>query len=591
MKPKVFLLVTIPTHLRVLMETADLLSASGRYEPVMLYHPSAVFDHNHALCQQAPHDAFLWTGRHFVSKAQYLAGSTPADSLTPGVPQGRGLSRWLPNRGLYTRWSKAIPILPTPEKLIYRLYRVIGAVTAIVRFFAGAYAIAMAVVISLMRPFTAGRQEQGRSRHSWLQRLLLRNFAHAWDAQPTDQPQGRASMLRRIGHLLGDGLFGGLNEQKTFDEAIRALISAERPALIVLPEANLFYNSQLVVRAAHLQGVPSVIVPFTIVNTLEWAEAFYDVPSYQVSHGWNRLFAKAFPHWVLAHKGRRLILPPVYILSCEYLGMVPKVPWLINSGNADVIAAESQFMADYYRRAGIDPDKIRFTGALSDDKLFAIVSQRAAHRQALGQRHGLVVQDKVVLLGLPPDQFAAGKRPGCEFDTFEDLLRFMVGTAVDASGGQATVLINLHPRIKRANLPWLAELGAAIIDAPIEDLVPLADVYVAVASATIRLGISCGIPVVNYDAYQYDYDDYKGLAGVCEVRTRHDYNAVLHRLIGEPAYYLHVQTAQRATASELCLVDGRAGERMLGLFDELTGGPAGAGHEEGRTSSQPRATH
>ena len=123
----------------------------------------------------------------------------------------------------------------------------------------------------------------------------------------------------------------------------------------------------------------------------------------------------------------------------------------------------------------------------------------------LGERFEVLIKKNIILIGLPPDQFGAGKRQGCEFDTYQDLIRFMVGTVTSLSGSDANVLINLHPRINPASVAWLKALGATIIDEPIERLVPLADIYVAVASATIRLGISCGIPVVNYDAYQYDY--------------------------------------------------------------------------------------
>jgi hypothetical protein len=249
---------------------------------------------------------------------------------------------------------------------------------------------------------------------------------------------------------------------------------------------------------------------------------------------------------------------------------VPSVPWLINSGDLDVIAAESYFMSDYYQRAGILKAKIHVTGALSDDRLFVLLKARDLHRSALGERFGILIREKIILIGLPPDQFTAGKRLGCEFDSYDDLIRFMVGVVTSLSGSQVTVLINLHPRIKRADVIWLSVLGATIIDEPIESLVPLADVYVAVASATIRLGISCGIPVVNYDAYQYNYDDYKGLSGVCEVKSKQDYENVLRGLISDPLFYSKICASQKAMASSMSIMDGKAGERLLQIFDRLT---------------------
>ena len=562
-KPKkVFLIVTIPTHLRVLMEVANLLRDSGRFEPVMVYYPSAVFDQNHANCQHAPHEAFIWTGSRFFSKADYLTGAAPGAWLSVSP------ARWLPNKGYYRKLAIAFPFIPAPTG------NVISTMVSITQFVAMTYGVVCSALFQSTLAFRSStiKKESLRTHvnRSWLQRHLIHTFAKKWESSTRLELQSKRSFLQRIFRLSGGGLLSGLSDQKMFFEEISKLIQDEKPELIILAEANLFYNSQFVIRAAHLNKTRVAIVPFTIVNTLEWAEAFFDIPLYQVKSCRNRLVASAFPHWILEHKGRRLILPPVHILGCEYFDMVPPIPWLINSGDSDAIAAESHFMSAYYLRAGIQKEKIHFTGALSDDRLFVLLKERDFHLRALGERFCFQIREKIVLLGLPPDQFQGGKRQGWEFDSYEDLIRFMVGVVASLSGSQATVLINLHPRIKHADVVWLCSLGATIIDEPIERLVPLADIYVAVASATIRLGISCGVPVINYDAYQYDYDDYKGLAGVCGVKSKHDFKTMVDRLIHDQLFYSQIQAAQKATARNLCLVDGKAGERLLNLFDRLT---------------------
>jgi hypothetical protein len=570
---EVFLFITIPTHLRVMTDTADLLQSSGRYLPVLVYYPSAVFDQNHANCQQMPHEAFIWTGNRFLSKVEYLTGTLRTDSTARWLPN-EGFSRWLPNKGLNRRLARVFPFLPTPTNLVSEVHRLISFAASVVRFVGGAYGIARSALFSLIAAFKSPSvQQKSQSafvNRNWLQRFLLHTFATEWGSSNRQELHAEIGFRQRLIRLFSDSLFSGLSDQKRFFEEISKLIQDKKPVLIVLPEANLFYDSQFVIRAAHLNSTPVAIVPFTIVNTLEWAEAFYDVPLYQANRGWNRVFARAFPHWILEHKARGLILPPVQVLGCEYFDMVPPIPWLINSGDADVIAAESHFMSDYYLRAGIQKEKIHLTGALSDDRLFTLLKERELHRKALGERFCFQIREKVVLIGLPPDQFGGGRRHGCEHDSYEDLIRFMVGVVASLSGSQVTVLINLHPRIKYSDVAWLSALGATIVDEPIERLVPLADVYVAVASATIRLGISCGIPVINYDAYQYDYDDYKGLAGVCEVKSKHEYESVLGALITDQLFYSRVHAAQKETASNLCLVDGKAGERMINLFNRLT---------------------
>ena len=575
-KNKVFLIVTILTHLRVMMDVADLLRSSGQYDPVIIYYPSAVFDQNHDGCQNASHDAWVYIEGRFLSKAAYLRGDWRM-APTQWLPN-KGLSQWLPNKGLSNkglyRWLvKKLPFLPSPSTLVAKVRMAISKVVAILRFIAGAYCILRSAFYGfaqLIRSKPAlDENDKTYVNRDWLQRFLLRVFAMEWASFSGQGGANEVGFRQRLIRLFSEGLFSGLGDQKNFLQGFNDLVSAESPSLIVLPEENLFYNSQFIVRSAHSCAIPVAVVPFTIVNTLEWAEAFFDVDLYQADRGWNRLLARAFPRWILEHRGRHLILPPLYILGCEYFGMVPANPWLINSGHADAIAAESQFMSDYYQRAGIQKEKIHLTGALSDDKLYSILQGRAAHRTALGLRLGIQIEEKVILVGLPPDQFGAGKRKGSEFDSYEELIRFMIETIVSLRDNETTVLINLHPRIDRAAVAWLETLDVIIVPEPIEALVPLADVYLAVASATIRLGISCGIPVINFDAYQYDYDDYKGLSGVCEVKSKFDYENVVRALIHDQAFYSKIKVAQQNTADSLCVLDGKTGERMLALFNRL----------------------
>ncbi|MNR37747.1 hypothetical protein D3C85_1557960 [compost metagenome] len=89
------------------------------------------------------------------------------------------------------------------------------------------------------------------------------------------------------------------------------------------------------------------------------------------------------------------------------------------------------------------------------------------------------------------------------------------------------------------------------------------------ASATIRLAITSAVPVVNYDVYRYDYDDYKGLAGVLELKTRSEYSETLRGLVESDTRYESLQLAQRQTAAEVVLLDGCAARRQAELFDEL----------------------
>jgi hypothetical protein len=588
-RSKVFLIVTIPTHLRVMLQTAELLQACGRYHAQVIYYPANVFHQNAENCSAAPFDAFLWTGEGFLPRARGLPQNVPAADGQKAVP-----SVELPNETehspstlflmrVYKSLLRICPILPSVDSSFlkgrYAKKIVRSSIESVINNvlipFARACAHAFGVLLMIYRFLYAElrRKETNVLKstsggRSGLQRMFLRSFEATWKEGWSDI-QGGSATVRRLRTAFREGLLSGVEDQKRFYLKFEELLAAEKPVLVILPEENLFYNSHLVVHAALASGIRSIVVPFTIVNTLEWAEAFYGLQRFHADFGWNRVIAKAFPNWVLEHRGRRLILPPTYVVGCEYLGAVPEHPWVINSGHALAIASESPFMSSYYQRAGIPCDKVRLTGTLADDRLFMLLQNQEQERKALENRWNLKLRGKIFLVGLPPDQFGGEKRNGCEFASYEELIRFMIGTIASHCSRSNTLLINLHPRINPAEVAYLEEYGARIIAEPIETLVPLVDVYVAVVSATIRLAMSCGVPVLNYDAYQYDYDDYKELSGVVEIKTKDGYRETVAALADDESFFSKMQVAQQETARLFGIVDGNAGKRLLALVDDI----------------------
>ena len=150
----------------------------------------------------------------------------------------------------------------------------------------------------------------------------------------------------------------------------------------MLPEDNFLYGTNAWVRAVHERGGAAVIVPFTIANVRELAESLYPSPLYDGDTLLNAAVAAAFPRWSHRHKDKRLVLAPEHVVANEALGIAPPVPWLINSGETDAIAVESDYLAKYYRRAGIPKRQLRVTGSLSEDAAFRALEGAGARRES-----------------------------------------------------------------------------------------------------------------------------------------------------------------------------------------------------------------
>lgn len=573
------MVVNIPTHIRGLREVSKLLKESGRYFPIFIYNTSEIYSHAMAIGGVQDDLAYVWNDNNFklAGVSSDAGDKQPPAAVAVSVPVDSDSSRLLNSinkvrRGFlkvaYRSIANTIPGFPTSEQIMRSYIATMDVPGRCVR--AGSTYLFTRVLLPSLLLASALTRSEVQMRNGLAQRLLLNIFMKQWRSRE-NMPKTWLGM--RLANLWGDfhgsRLLQGVH-QRNYYEAVINLIEQLNPALVVLPEENLFYNHHLFVRAAHASNIACCVVPFTIVNTLEWAEAFYSVSSFNANHRVNVIFAKAFPNWILHHRGKNLILPSPHILGCEALNIVPDNPWLINSGRIDVIAVESRFMLNYYVRAGIAESKLRLTGALSDDQLYHAVQHKDCFRRTQEISRNVVFKRRKILLALPPDQFVGKTLNGCEFSDYESLIKFIVRTTVTAAGSDASVLVNLHPRTSSESVSYLADMEVVVLDEAIETLVPLADIYIAVASATIRLAVSCGIPVINYDAYAYNYDDYNNLGGVIEVKTKTAFSTAVETLSNDETEFTRASAAQITAASELCELDGQAASRMLALFDELT---------------------
>lgn len=355
----------------------------------------------------------------------------------------------------------------------------------------------------------------------------------------------------------------------------RRVIAEHQPRVIVVAEDTVGYETAALIRAGHERGVPSVIVPFTVANALEPAEAYYRDPAFDADRGANRLAARLYPRWVYHHRARRLLrLPGPQLLAKEWWDLAPPLPWIMNSGSADALAAESPFMEAYYRREGLPPPRLVVTGTLADDVLAGHLQQAAGRRAALCAEFGLPGNRPLLVSALPPDQFGISGVQS-EFADYGEMAEFWVRTLASLDGWN--VVIRLHPRMDATAYRYLEQWGPRLCQWDTAALVPLCDLYVACVSATIRWAVACGKPVVNYDLYRLRWTDYADAPGVLRVEDKGEFVALVGRLAADRTFYESVLASQRADAPRWGNLDGQAAARLLELMDAVgTAAAAGA---------------
>lgn len=338
--------------------------------------------------------------------------------------------------------------------------------------------------------------------------------------------------------------------------------------VLILPEDNVEYSTAAFIRAAHELRMPAIVIPYSLCNSQEPAEAYYNHPAYQAARPLNRLVCKFFPQWKLAYRDRTLVrMPAAWILAREYLNLGPPNPWLWNSGDADCYVVDSQAAYRYYVDCGQPAERTRVLGTLRQDNLAEFRIAASFERERLLVEQHLPPRDLLVVCAFPPYQTPMPK-PGCEFANYRELCDAWLAELAAVSE-RANVLVVPHPRMSAEEVALLKGRGVAVVTEDIVRCLAVADIYVASVSATIATANACGIPVVNYDVYGYNYDDYKQVPGVLAVHTRAEFREHLRKLTSDVAYLAEIRRAQQAIAAEWGVLDGGASRRLCHLIEEL----------------------
>lgn len=343
------------------------------------------------------------------------------------------------------------------------------------------------------------------------------------------------------------------------------LVGQLRPACVVVASDD--YDTAVLIRAAHQLGVPSVVLPFTVADATEPAEALYHDRRHSMDRWDNRIVGAIFPRWTIWHRGRWLLrMPAPQVVAKQVWGLAPPLPWQLNSGQADALAVESEFMLDYYVRRGIPRTRLTETGSLADDTLAAGMAESGSRRAELCAQLNLPPDRPLVVCAMPPDQFSLSG-PQTDFADYGEMLQFWIRTL--AAFGWCNVIVKLHPRAPDAIVHEVERGGLKVTQWDTAALVPLCDVFVASVSATIRWALACGKPVVNYDAYRLRFTDYADAPGVLHVEERDGFVAVLRRLLVDEEHRATVAARQRADAGRWGRLDGRSGERVLACIEAM----------------------
>ncbi len=355
--------------------------------------------------------------------------------------------------------------------------------------------------------------------------------------------------LLRIYQSYGD-MFDTLLAQRSYDA-------------IVVPEDVVGPFWPMLIKTGLQRGVPTVILPYTLANREEAFKSLRGIPDFQTRY--TRLAARLFPSWRMRQDGYDIVrMPAGHVFVHEWLRISPPDPWMMNSGSAKVICVDSPATLDYFKRAGIPAKKLTVTGSVGQDTLARGLRDKESGLQALRQELGLAGRKPLLLVSGCPNQLA-GDVPRCEFKTMREVAGHL-GEALQALSADYHLVVRPHPNYLEFG-DFLRGHGVAVSLQPTAQLVPLCDVFIAFASATIRWAAACGVPTINYDIFNYGYSDFAANKGVMTVSEPGDFQALVAGMKPQGEAYRLARSTSQADAAYWSVMDGRGLERIEEAID------------------------
>lgn len=363
--------------------------------------------------------------------------------------------------------------------------------------------------------------------------------------------------------ILGEvaALVRALRRKKSRECAIAAYVREHNPSLLILAEGNVQYTSEVFIRIFKEGGAGAVIAPYTFCTPDEPANYYKD-----------HFMFKAMPyhHWFLDQKwfytyqGRTLIrLPFLMAMAYEKFGYDPPQPWVLESSSADGILVESEAMKRHYLTQNIPDSQLLSVGDSAHDQIHDVIANRDRFRADFAAEHGITDGDEkwMVFAVFPdlPKKFG----PKDDFQDYHSALESIIARMKDAPGWR--VILSLPPSLDPGAFAQYASDNITLSKWPAVKLVGLCELYVASISATIRWAIAAGIPVINYDIYKFDYQDYTDVSGVVTVFDFKGFSATLEQVTHDDAQRRDLARLQAAHAAAWGVIDGRFAERFRQL--------------------------
>jgi hypothetical protein len=353
---------------------------------------------------------------------------------------------------------------------------------------------------------------------------------------------------------------------RTIQENFTKVVKEYHPNALIVPTCSVGYNFPVYAAQSHKLNLPTICLPFAISDKDAAQKAISFSPKSAPDYLLNRYLRSIFAKWYLSTpQGFCPILPAEMLVAYKLAGIDVTFPLSFYGTRVDRLLLENEYMLHHARAQSFDAGRVEVTGSVFDDELAAVRRERETLYKQLCMRFAWDATRPLVCIALPP--FVREKENDERFFDFKLLVEKFLPMACDFK--RVNLLVSLHPRISRDLIcTFQCPANVILLHEPVEKFIPFCDIFVSTYSSTIRTAVGMGIPVINYDILDFDYELFRDLKGVVHVSEEFEYVECLSDALKKGAGYRRL-IEQLQTGNLLrSTFDGRSGERILNAITQ-----------------------
>ncbi len=331
---------------------------------------------------------------------------------------------------------------------------------------------------------------------------------------------------------------------------------------MIIAESNIEYANEFFVNIFKKSGKPVIVYPYTFCTQLEAANSYKN----SIKHRFRKTYEKHIGlRWIYKVGSKHLIRMPIRkIIVLEMMKAVNPMPWVQESTFADKIIAESSKIKTHYIEQGIPQSQIALCGDINHDIMYEVLKNKDATKKRIFNSLGLNCNNKTVLFAVFPNLMDTFYNN--EFNDYHEIIQWIVDKLTELNN--FNILVCLHPTLNIFDFNYLETDRIKLSRLQTSELLPLVDLYVASASASIKMAISLGVPVINFDVYNFSYDDYLEVKGVVHLETKTQFSDLIKQ-VNHTNLWNKLYEEQNKIKNEWGLIDGKAIERFHQLLVDI----------------------